>query len=103
MAAPIRVLIAEDEALIRLDLREMLEEEGFSVVGEAADGEQAVALAKANIAATVEQIRPLGWHMQMYTPPAVIAALEDVFAARRNASQLATLFAGAIAGQPFTA
>jgi AmiR/NasT family two-component response regulator len=41
-----RVLIAEDEALIRLDLREMLEEEGFDVVGEAADGEQAVALAK---------------------------------------------------------
>jgi AmiR/NasT family two-component response regulator len=40
-----RVLIAEDEALIRLDLREMLEEEGFDVVGEAADGEQAVALA----------------------------------------------------------
>ncbi|HVX46021.1 MAG TPA: response regulator, partial [Mycobacteriales bacterium] len=40
-----RVLIAEDEALIRLDLKEMLEEEGFSVVGEAADGEQAVALA----------------------------------------------------------
>ena len=44
--APMRVLIAEDEALIRLDLREMLEEEGFDVVGEAADGEQAVALAQ---------------------------------------------------------
>src|SRR3954470_13211582 len=42
----LRVLIAEDEALIRLDLREMLEEEGFAVVGEAADGEQAVILAK---------------------------------------------------------
>ena len=42
---PVRVLVAEDEALIRLDLREMLEEEGFSVVAEAADGEQAVALA----------------------------------------------------------
>jgi two-component system, response regulator PdtaR len=40
-----RVLIAEDEALIRLDLREMLEEEGFEVVGEAADGEQTVQLA----------------------------------------------------------
>ncbi len=39
-----RVVIAEDEALIRLDLREMLEEEGFAVVGEAADGETAVAL-----------------------------------------------------------
>ena len=42
----VRVLIAEDEALIRLDLREMLQEEGFDVVGEAADGEQAVALAR---------------------------------------------------------
>ncbi len=42
---PRRVLIAEDEALIRLDLREMLQEEGFDVVGEAADGEQAVTLA----------------------------------------------------------
>ena len=40
-----RVLIAEDEALIRLDLREMLQEEGFEVVGEAADGEKAVQLA----------------------------------------------------------
>jgi two-component system, response regulator PdtaR len=40
-----RVLIAEDEALIRLDLKEMLEEEGYAVVGEANDGEEAVALA----------------------------------------------------------
>jgi len=46
-AQPLRVLIAEDEALIRLDLKEMLEEEGYAVVGEAADGEQAVALAEA--------------------------------------------------------
>jgi len=43
--SPKRVLIAEDEALIRLDLREMLQEEGYEVVGEAADGEQAVTLA----------------------------------------------------------
>src|SRR3954462_9892027 len=41
-----RVLVAEDEALIRLDLKEMLEEEGYDVVGEAADGEQAVKLAQ---------------------------------------------------------
>jgi AmiR/NasT family two-component response regulator len=40
-----RVLIAEDEALIRLDLKEMLQEEGYDVVGEASDGEQAVKLA----------------------------------------------------------
>jgi response regulator NasT len=41
-----RVLIAEDEALIRLDLREMLVEEGYDVVGEAGDGESAVRLAE---------------------------------------------------------
>ncbi len=41
-----RVVIAEDEALIRLDLKEMLEEEGYAVVGEAGDGEQAVELAR---------------------------------------------------------
>ncbi|QKV95550.1 response regulator [Streptomyces sp. NA02950] len=41
-----RVVIAEDEALIRLDLKEMLEEEGYSVVGEAGDGETAIALAQ---------------------------------------------------------
>ncbi|WP_127360842.1 ANTAR domain-containing response regulator [Actinacidiphila soli] len=41
-----RVVIAEDEALIRLDLKEMLEEEGYSVVGEAGDGETAVKLAE---------------------------------------------------------
>jgi response regulator NasT len=40
-----RVVIAEDEAIIRLDLKEMLEEEGYSVVAEAGDGETAVRLA----------------------------------------------------------
>jgi len=40
-----RVLVAEDEALIRLDLVEMLSEAGYQVVGQAADGEQALALA----------------------------------------------------------
>jgi two-component system, response regulator PdtaR len=44
---PLRVVIAEDEALIRLDLKEMLEEEGYEVAGEAADGEKAVELALA--------------------------------------------------------
>lgn len=38
-------MIAEDEALIRLDLKEMLEEDGYAVVGEAGDGETAVKLA----------------------------------------------------------
>src|SRR3954453_2641336 len=41
-----RVLVAEDEALIRLDLKEMLEEEGYVVVGEAGDGEAAVSMAE---------------------------------------------------------
>ena len=41
-----RVLIAEDEALIRLDLAEMLREEGYQVVGEAGDGQEAVDLAE---------------------------------------------------------
>ena len=45
-----RVVIAEDEALIRMDLAEMLAEEGYDVVGQAADGAQAVALA--------EELRP---------------------------------------------
>jgi AmiR/NasT family two-component response regulator len=41
-----KILIAEDEAIIRLDLKEMLEEEGFEVVGEASDGEAAIRLAE---------------------------------------------------------
>lgn len=39
-----RIVIAEDEAIIRLDLRELLEEEGYEVVGEAGRGDQAVEL-----------------------------------------------------------
>jgi response regulator NasT len=45
-----RVLVAEDESLIRLDLTEMLVEEGYEVVGEAGDGATAVQMA--------EQLRP---------------------------------------------
>lgn len=41
-----RVLVAEDEALIRMDLREMLTEEGHEVVAEARDGAEAIALAR---------------------------------------------------------
>jgi response regulator NasT len=43
---PRRVVVAEDEGLIRLDLVEMLREEGYDVVGEAADGQQAIELAE---------------------------------------------------------
>jgi len=45
-AAGLKVLVVEDEALIRLDLAEMLTEEGYVVAGEAGDGEQAVELAR---------------------------------------------------------
>jgi len=45
-----RVVVAEDETLIRLDLVEMLGEEGYDVVGEAGDGELAIEL--------VESLRP---------------------------------------------
>ena len=43
--APVRILVAEDEALIRMDLVEMLQEAGYSVVAEATNGEEAIALA----------------------------------------------------------
>jgi response regulator NasT len=43
---PVRILIAEDETIIRLDLRELLERAGFTVVAEARDGEEAVELAR---------------------------------------------------------
>ncbi|MBX3093536.1 MAG: response regulator [Cryobacterium sp.] len=43
--APRRVVVAEDESLIRLDIVETLRDNGFDVVGEAADGETAVQLA----------------------------------------------------------
>ena len=40
----VRVVIAEDEALVRLDLKEILEEEGYEVVGETGRGDEAVKL-----------------------------------------------------------
>jgi response regulator NasT len=42
----VRILIAEDETIIRLDLRELLEAAGYDVCGEARDGEEAVSLAR---------------------------------------------------------
>jgi len=44
--AGVRVMVVEDEALIRLDLAEMLTEEGYVVAGEAGDGEAAIAMAR---------------------------------------------------------
>jgi two-component system, response regulator PdtaR len=43
---PRRVLVAEDEALIRLDLAEMLKDEGYEVIGQAGDGQEAVEMAE---------------------------------------------------------
>jgi two-component system, response regulator PdtaR len=43
----VRVVIAEDEAIIRLDLKETLIDEGYEVVGEASRGDEAVALVRA--------------------------------------------------------
>ncbi|NLG21639.1 MAG: response regulator [Actinomycetales bacterium] len=45
-SAAVRILVAEDEALIRLDLAEMLGEAGYDVVGQAANGDQAIELAR---------------------------------------------------------
>lgn len=43
---PLRVVIAEDEAIIRMDLRETLQEEGYEVVGETGRGDQAIELVR---------------------------------------------------------
>jgi AmiR/NasT family two-component response regulator len=42
----VRVVVAEDEAIIRLDLKEILEEEGYEVVGETGRGDEAVQLVR---------------------------------------------------------
>ena len=68
-----RVVIAEDEALIRLDLMETLGELGYDVVGEAADGEHAVALA--------EELRPDLVILDVKMP-----VLDGISAARRIAA-----------------
>jgi response regulator NasT len=45
-AAATRVVIAEDEAIIRLDLKQLLEEEGYDVVGETGRGDEAIELVR---------------------------------------------------------
>ena len=69
-----RVLIAEDEALIRLDLAEMLVEEGYDVVGQAGDGEKAIALA--------EELRP-----DLVVLDVKMPKLDGIAAAQRIAEQ----------------
>jgi len=48
VAAALRILVAEDETIIRLDLRELLERAGFDVCAEARDGVEAVELARSS-------------------------------------------------------
>ncbi len=69
---PLRVVVAEDEALIRMDLVEMLTELGYLVVGEAADGESAIRLA--------EELRPDVVMMDVKMP-----VLDGITAAERIA------------------
>ncbi len=46
MLKKLRILLADDEAILRLDLREMLTDAGHEIVGEAANGQEAIKLAK---------------------------------------------------------
>jgi response regulator NasT len=46
MKKPIRILIAEDEPIVRMDIKEILEGQGYEVVGEASDGQVAIELAR---------------------------------------------------------
>jgi len=69
-----RVVIAEDEALIRMDLAEMLAEEGYDVVAAVEDGEQAVA--------RTEELRPDLVILDVKMP-----RLDGIAAAQRIASQ----------------
>jgi response regulator NasT len=46
--SPVRIVVAEDEALIRMDLVEMLVEAGYDVLAQASDGAQAIELVKAH-------------------------------------------------------
>jgi two-component system, response regulator PdtaR len=73
-AAARTVLVAEDEALIRMDLVEMLAEEGYDVVGEAGDGARAVELA--------EELRPDLVILDVKMP-----VLDGIAAAERIAGQ----------------
>ena len=45
----VRVVIAEDEAIVRLDLKEIMEEEGYEVVGETGRGDEAIELVRAHL------------------------------------------------------
>jgi NarL family two-component system response regulator LiaR len=79
MGEPIRVLIADDHAIVREGLRKLLSRSGFELVGEAANGVEALALAV--------QLRPdvivLDLKMPLKDGLAVIRELKDVYADAR--------------------
>ncbi len=82
---PLRVLVAEDEGLIRMDLVEMLEEEGYLVVGQAGDGVSAVRLAT--------ELRPDLVILDVKMPELDgLSAAEQVVSARLSAVVILTAF-----------
>lgn len=81
----IRVVIAEDEAIIRLDLKETLEEEGYEVVGETGRGDEAVAL--------VEELEPDLVILDIKMPGMDgLAAAKEIAGKRRAAVLILTAF-----------
>ena len=78
-----RIIIADDESLIRLDLREMLTHLGYDVIGEASDGNSAMELARKlrpdlvimdikmpdlDGGRTTVVLPPVSWHALSFTP-----------------------------------
>ena len=64
MSKPVRVVIAEDEAIIRLDLKEILEEEGYETE-QASNGEQALRV--------LSERRPLAITLDLYRTASALA------------------------------
>ena len=84
-AAPLRVLVAEDEALIRMDLVEMLGEDGYQVVGQCGDGESAIRLAT--------ELRPDLTILDVKMPVLDgLSAAEQIVSARLSAVVILTAF-----------
>lgn len=81
----LRVVIAEDEALIRLDLKESLVEEGYDVVGEAGDGEEAIRL--------VDELRPDVAILDIKMPGTDgLVAAKEIVSKRQSAVVILTAF-----------